>query len=166
MKKIDEQGLRLCRIQGEVFALSAENDSSGSAVFIRRYMRSDIARRFDSGTIVNESTSSAALIRELKNTYGEKSYGSEKYAGEELYWMGYLYRYWAYTDEMTSKNLYKLIQGPELRKLYYPYHSLDPAQAIARIKEAKRIPDLDPIQRGVIVMRRVRRKLNTNISYK
>ena len=156
MKRIDERGLRLCKLQGEVFRLSAEVCPSGSAVFIRRFMRSDIARRFDTGTIENESISPAALIRELDTAYQAKAYGHVKYAEEELYWTGYLYRYWAYTDQTSSKSLYKVIQGPELRKLYYPYHSLDPAQAIERIKEAKGIPDLDPIQRGVMVMRNVR----------
>lgn len=54
----------------------------------------------------------------------------ERYSANELYWIGYLYRYWAYTRECGSKSVYKIIKPGDLKKLYFPYHSLDPAQAI------------------------------------
>ena len=46
----------------------------------------------------------------------------------------------------------------ELEKLYFPYHSLDPEQAIERIMEAKGLKEEDEIARGVEIMRRVRAK--------
>jgi len=54
-----------------------------------------------------------------------------------MYWIGYIYRYWCFTDTVSSKNLYRRIKPDELRKLYFPYHSMDPGQAVERIKEAK-----------------------------
>ena len=46
---------------------------------------------------------------------------------------------------MPSKRIYKIIQARELGALYHPYHSLDPAQAIERICEAKGIDCGAPI---------------------
>ena len=54
-----------------------------------------------------------------------------------MHWIGYMYRYWAYTYEQSSKHLFKYIKPEKLRALYFPYHSLDPAQAIDRILESK-----------------------------
>ena len=75
-----------------------------------------------------------------------------------MYWIGYLYRYWAYTFEKSSKQVFRSIKPEELRELYFPYHSLDPAQAIERILEAKGMEDRDQITRGVEILRRIRKK--------
>ena len=85
-------------------------------------------------------------------------HGQIKYGTEEMYWIGYIYRYWAYTYEKSSKQLFKTVKPDELRKLYYPYHSLDPSQAVERILEAKGVSDKDEIARGVEIMRRVRKR--------
>ena len=57
---------------------------------------------------------------------------------------------------MFSKTAEKMDKPGELRKLYYPYHSLDPAQAVERIMEAKGLTEPDDIQRGVEILRRIR----------
>ena len=38
---------------------------------------------------------------------------------------------------MTSSQVYKIVKPKELRGLFLPYHTLDPAQAIERIMEVK-----------------------------
>ena len=38
---------------------------------------------------------------------------------------------------MTSAQIYKIVKPKELRDLFLPYHTMDPAQAIERILEAK-----------------------------
>ena len=78
-----------------------------------------------------------------------------KFTENELYWMGYLYRYWCYTYEKTSKQVYRIIKPTELRKLFFPYHSLDNAAAIERILEAKNSREEDLTQRGVEIFRRI-----------
>ena len=73
--------------------------------------------------------------------------------------MGYLYRYWAYIRECSSKSVYKIIKPEELRGLYLPYHSLDPLQAIERIMESKDIvSEEDLIKKGVEIMTRIRNR--------
>ena len=64
MKQMDSEGLWLCRMQGTMFRESLKTEKSSSAVFIRRFMNSDVARRMDEGNfpygsdpVVNEVVS-------------------------------------------------------------------------------------------------------------
>ena len=141
MKAIDDIGIRLCRAQGETFSLSAHKTACSSAIFIRRFMNSAFTSRLDSGGLLSEIFDSEVVFEELQYEYGMSDYGKEKYSTNELYWIGYIYRYWCYTRELTSKQVYKIVKPKELRGLYFPYHSLDPKQAIDRILEAKDTKD-------------------------
>ena len=155
MNIMDDIGIRLCRIQGETFSLSIEKTKCSSAIFIRRFMNSSFASRLDNGGFVTEIFDPEIIFEELEYEYGTSDYGKEKYSTEELYWMGYIYRYWCYSRNLTSKQVYKIVKPKELRGLYFPYHSLDPKQAIDRILEAKDISESDYTKRGVEILRRI-----------
>lgn len=162
MKVIDAIGLKLCKMQARVFELSASKLSCSSAIFLRRFMHSEVASRMDHPGFMNEACDENSILQEIESQFGSTDYGSEKYKPNELYWIGYLYRYWCYTYEERSKQVYKIIKPRELRELYYPYHSLDPAQAIERILEAKQIHSQDYTQQGVEVFRRILAKKRQN----
>lgn len=51
--------------------------------------------------------------------------------------------------EKSSKQVYKQMKPKDLRKLYYPYHSLDPARAIERILEGNGSREEDYTEKGV-----------------
>lgn len=154
MKKIDSFGLDLCKMQGALFVVS-KNLASGSAVFIRRFMHSEVAERMDNGTIAFSSDNQESLLKEIEKEYNDHPYGKEKYADEELYWIGYTYRYWSYCYEKSSKSIYKISGAKKMRNLYYPYHSLDPLMAIGRILESKEKPAQDSIEEGVKILRKI-----------
>ena len=155
MKRIDEEGLKLCALQADVFAASLEGEQCSSPIFIRRFMNSQVAARMDRRGFLLESSDSACILNEVGSQYGPTSYGKERYGREELYWLGYLYRYWAYTYEKSSKQVYKQMKAKELRKLYYPYHSLDPAQAIERILESSGGEEENYMDKGVRIFREI-----------
>lgn len=156
MKKIDEEGLKLCALQADVFVASLDVVPCSSPIFIRRFMNSQVASRMDRRGFLLEASDVGSILNEVSLQYGQTSYGRERYGREELYWLGYLYRYWAYTYEQSSKQVYKQIKAKELRKLYYPYHSLDPAQAIERILESSRVVgEEDYTERGVKILREI-----------
>lgn len=155
MKNIDEEGLYMCRFQADVFEISAIEVNCSSGIFLRRFMCSDTAKRMDSQGFQFEPISPEQVIQEVNDKYSESSYGSDKYDAEELYWIGYIYRYWAYTYSKTSKQLYRMIKPSILRQLYYPYHSLDPAEAIIRISEADPSNDEDQIKKGVGILKKL-----------
>lgn len=156
MREFDESGLKLCRYQGELFEMSLVKTQCSSPVFLRRFMYSKTAERMDRESFLFEALTIPDAIEEIEYEYGKTDYGKIKYSQEEMYWMGYIYRYWAYTCEMSSKAVYRLIKPEELKKLYFPYHSLDPEQAIERIKESKGISEQDYIQKGVEILKRIR----------
>ncbi len=85
----------------------------------------------------------ADILKLIDEEYGKSEYGSVKYSLDELYWIGYIYRYYAYTYDKTSKQVYKIVKPKELRDLFLPYHTMDPAQAIDRILEAKGLVNTD-----------------------
>ena len=95
----------------------------------------------------------------IEEEYGASKYGSVKYNLNELYWIGYLYRYFSYTYNMSSIQVYKIVKPKELRGLYLPYHTLDPSQAIERILEAKGYPinEEEELKRQYEIFRRIRK---------
>ncbi|MCD7950639.1 MAG: antitoxin [Erysipelotrichaceae bacterium] len=160
MREMDYDGLILCDIQGKLFELSVETEECSSNIFIRRFMNSKVAVRFDNATFLNESTPIETVLDEINEQYGKSTYGSIKFSKNEMFWIGYIYRYMVYVYEIESMKAYKIIKGKELRNLYLPYHTLDPLNAIDRILEAKNI-NLNPtreekIARGVEILRKIR----------
>ena len=137
MREIDKDGLILCDIQSRAFELSIIHQNSSSEIFIRRFMNSKIAKELDSLALLESNLQAEDLIERIDEQYGVSDYGSIKYTANELHWIGYIYRYFAYTYERTSVQVYKTIKPKELRNLYFAYHTMDPAKAIDRILEAK-----------------------------
>ncbi len=162
MKKIDKDGLLLCDMQAKAFEMSAELMDSSSEIFMRRFMNSKICKRLDNGEILDTNLQAKDLVFRVEEQYGKSNYGSVKYNKEELFWIGYIYRYFAYTHGLTSIQVYKIVKPKELRGVYLPYHTLDPAQAIERILEAKnRIRDDEQeLQRQFEIFKRIRMESN------
>lgn len=156
MREFDDYGLMICRYQGKLFEESLKSADCSTPVFIRRFMLSETAERMDRYGFMFGALSERDAIAEIEEQYGKSNYGKIRYGREELYWIGYLYRYWAYTREVGSRMIYRKVKPSELERLYYPYHSLDPAQAVERILEAKGLRDEDMIKRGVEILRRLR----------
>lgn len=139
MITIDRDGLTLCKIQADLFEKSLKYVNTSSSIFIRRFMNSNIAREFDSKDILNNTKSIETIYCELEEEYGKSDYGTKKYNSEAMFWTGYIYRYFSYTYEISTKQAYNLIKPNELITRYYVYHTFDPAFAINRILEEKNI---------------------------
>ena len=137
MKKIDKNGLLLCDLQATAFEYSVDKMESSSEIFIRRFMKSERAKRFDNESVLETNIQANDILQLVDEEYGVSDYGSVKYTHNEMYWIGYIYRYFAVTYELTSPQVYKIVKPKELRGLFLPYHTMDPAQAIERILEAK-----------------------------
>ncbi len=139
MKQIDKDGLLLCTLQGNIFAASLEYVGSSSEIFIRRFMLSKLVKEFDLKAVLDDSLTITETFSIIEKEFGKTSYGKVKYNKEVLFWIGYLYRYMAYTYDLSSKYIYKIIKPKELNELYYVYHTFDCSQAIERILEEKNI---------------------------
>lgn len=139
MKKIDKDGLLLCELQAKTFEMSIDATEVSSEIFIRRFMNSQISKSIDSCEILQTNMQAKDILERIEEQYGKSNYGSKRYTKNELYWIGYIYRYFSYTYEKSSVQIYKIVKPKELRVLFLPYHTLDPSQAIERILEAKNL---------------------------
>ena len=73
MKKIDEEGLKLCALQAEVFADSLTTIQCSSPVFIRRFMNSEVAARMDRRGFLLEACDVTSISNEVDTQYGPTS---------------------------------------------------------------------------------------------
>lgn len=157
MREVGAEGLELCRLQARVFEASANYMPGSSAIFIRRFMYSSVAARWDRGVVSFENRTVGAILTDVYAEYGRPAAGSSKMGPEQLHWIGYLYRYWAYRYEMPSCKIYKIVSGNELNGLFYSYHTFDVEQAIERIAESRGIVlGMNDIARGVEALRKIR----------
>lgn len=128
--------LQLCTFQARLFEDSPRFAPYSSAVFVRRFMNSNVARAFDSGLILLASTTNRLLVHEVDQEYPVPGRGTVLENSEILYWTGYIYRYWCCLTHEDSSAVFKQAPAKELFNAFEPYHSLDPAAAIRRILEA------------------------------
>lgn len=158
MRKFDRDGLLLCELQAETFERSLQSEKTSSEVFIRRFMYSDVVKELDNCSILLTNLQPGDILERLDGEYGESAYGTVKYLADEMYWIGYIYRYYAYTYEKTSLQVYRTVKPKELRSLFLPYHTMDPAQAIDRILEAKGLvyDEAAELQRQFEIYKRIR----------
>ena len=158
MRKISKDGLILCELQAETFEKSIGMMESSSEIFIRRFMRSEIAKKFDNESILESNLQANDILDLINEEYGVSNYGSVKYSKNEIYWIGYVYRYFAFTYEITSAQVYKIVKPKELRGLFLPYHTMDPAQSIERILEAKGLltDESEELKRQYEIFKRIR----------
>lgn len=159
MRKISKDGILLCTLQAETFEKSVEKMDTSSEIFIRRFMKSQIAKRFDNESILESNIQANDILELINEEYGISNYGSVKYTRNEMFWIGYIYRYFAFTYNMTSAQIYKIVKPKELRDLFLPYHTMDPAQAIERILEAKGMltDEKQELERQYEIFKRIRK---------
>ena len=158
MKKMDSDGILLCELQGSTFELSLEKVETSSPIFIRRFMNSEVVKLLDNGSILQTNLQPQDIIEYIEDEYQELKYGKDKYTNNEMYWIGYLYRYFSYTYELSSYRVYKMVKPKELRNLYLPYHTLSVEQAIERILEAKNIQlEVDDIHKQLEIYKKIRK---------
>ena len=65
---------------------------------------------------------------------------------------------YAFTYELSSVQVYKIVKPKELRGLFLPYHTMDPAQAVERILEAKGmiLNDNRELERQYAIFKKIR----------
>lgn len=165
MKKMNRDGLLLCELQAKAFENSIKKMDSSSEIFIRRFMRSRIAKRLDDGSVLDSNIQADDILDLVDEEYGISNYGSVKYTRNEMYWIGYIYRYFAITYELTSVQIYKIVKPRELRSLFLPYHTMDPSQAIERILEAKGLltDEKSELERQYKIFRKIRNESKNKI---
>ena len=134
MREFDYNGFLLAEYQAKLFEKSVDLNCS-SPVFLRRFLHSDLVNILDENdsTIlpldVNEG------IKSIMGQFGDTSYGKIKYSKSSLFWMGYMYRYIAYTREQSTSFVMNLFKHQQMNEVFYPYHTQDPEWCISNLLE-------------------------------
>lgn len=123
---MDSIRLKLCDVQGRMFERST---AYASEDFIRDFMNSEVAEHLDSPYNKLQWMGEEYLMDELKDEKKLDTDG-EKYSPEVLYWIGYLYRYWACTRGEKSKRIYRQAPAKTMKRNYMAFHTFDPEVAI------------------------------------
>ena len=158
MKKKDRDCVLLCDIQGELFQKSVSDLNMSSETFVRRFMNSNIAEEFDNVFFLEDTKSIKNIFDDLDKQYGSSNYGSVKYSSDVMYWVGYLYRQFAYCYDISSKRAYHYLPLSYVASTYDAYHTLDISLAIERLLEARGI-SFDPDylnKKGLELLRKMR----------
>jgi hypothetical protein len=160
MKEWDVPGHELCRIQGSLFEESQRHFQGSSAVFIRLFMFSDLAKRFDDGSILFSSSGFSYEELGLASTNGApRGMGRVRYSANKLYWLGYFYRYWCYTRNLSSRKAFCLLPVSKLVSYYEPLHTQDPEGALRVLQESLGLPKEEDINQKMLAAYREKRKL-------
>lgn len=130
MNSIEKQ---LCDIQGRLFERSLAHGFD-SCDFICKFMNSDVALhldlKFDFFQWAGEAYLLDALCDEVRIEKTERTFSKDA-----LYWAGYVYRYWHYYKNLSSKEIYKIADAKTMAQVYLSYHTLDTEMAIDRLCE-------------------------------
>ena len=135
---MNELQLKLCDIQGRLFELSAEKKYN-SAAFIKAFMMSDTAKELDSKYNRMQWAGEEYLLEEVMEAADDKiDEKGEVYSKDVIYWIGYIYRYWHYYTDESSKVIYKQAPVETMKRNYLMFHTMTPEVAIEDLKEIYR----------------------------
>ena len=121
---------KLCDIQGRLFELSVEQGFD-SELFVKHFMKSKVAGYLDSVYNRMQWAGEEYLLEEIMDECGDALKKNGNVATkDEIYWIGYIYRYWHYYKNETSKNIYKQASYKRMATNYLMFHTMAPEIAI------------------------------------
>ncbi len=138
---------KLCDIQGRLFELSID-EGYDSETFIKCFMKSKIAMYLDSSYNRYQWAGEEYLLEEIEDECKENlTKTGNIISKDEIYWIGYIYRYWHYYKNESSKNIYKIAPFKTMKINYLMFHTMSPELAIDDLieinkqKERKKIKE-------------------------
>lgn len=140
MRKFDHNGLLLAEYQGKLFEKSEEINCS-SPIFIRRFLHSNLLKDLDHNDSALVSLDVNEGIQSILAQFGDTNYGKEKYSKGALFWMGYLYRYIAYTREQATGFVMDLFDHRQMNAVYYSFHTQDPEWCIRSLLDLNNLSE-------------------------
>ena len=124
---------QLCDIQGRLFERSLKKNLD-SADFIEKFMNSRTCECLDLPYDRLQWAGEEYILEDLLEETAVKPVG-EGYGNEELFWAGYLYRYWHCVTGEGGRRIYAQAQAQRMKECYLGFHTLDAAMAIEDLKE-------------------------------
>lgn len=112
---------KLCSIQGRLFELSAKQGYESNQ-FVKAYMNSDIAARFNSAYDRSQWMGEEYLLDELSSTLSLEK--GKTYSNDVMFWMGYTYAYWAINYVENCSKIVKIADPKKMAENYAGLHTI------------------------------------------
>ena len=138
MRKIDDNGLLLCKFTSDLFEYSTKAKDCSSKVFIKAYIYSSIQRILSSKAFLLDSLDIVSAYDTIKSEK-KLTQGKDIYPSYVMAWIGYIMKYFSYTTGVSEVVLYSKVKPEVFYNLYESYHSLDNDLVVKRIAEANDI---------------------------
>ncbi len=122
---------KLCSIQGRLFELSARRGFESNE-FVKAYMNSDVAAKFNSAYDRSQWMGEEYLLDELSQTY--QLIEGKTYSTDVMFWMGYAYAYWSIVYGDSCKNIIKMADPKIMTENYAGLHTVSIDIAIQDLK--------------------------------
>ena len=136
MKSLNRFELQLCDIQGRLFERSLLKNLD-SADFIEKFMNSETCVFFDLPYDRLQWAGEEYIMENLLDEIDISPPG-EKYGKEELFWIGYVYRYWHLLTGESSKEIFIKANAQLMKDCYLGFHTMDIILAIENLQEIHR----------------------------
>ncbi|MCI8950671.1 MAG: hypothetical protein HFG49_11645 [Lachnospiraceae bacterium] len=137
MKTLSLDKRQLCDIQGRLFELALKNGYD-CPIFIETFMNSKAAAALDDIYDRLQWAGEEYILEELNDEVNGLKKAGTVYPVEIMYWTGYLYRYWHYYTNESSREIYKIADAQTMNDCWLGFHTLDIEMAIDDLKEISR----------------------------
>ncbi len=118
---------KLCSIQGRLFELSVKYGFESNN-FVKVYMNSDVADKFNSAYDRSQWMGEEYLLDELVNTH--RLIKGKTYSLDVMFWMGYTYAYWAINYVEACSKIVKIADAQKMAKNYAGLHTISVELAV------------------------------------
>ena len=133
-KELSTFELQLCDIQGRLFELALKNNIKYPD-FAEKYMNSQTAAFMDYPYDRMQWAGEEYVLENLMEEITLEKCSGDNYSREEVYWMGYVYRYWHFYTGEESVKIYRQAPFDTMTTNYLMFHTLDVELAIDNLKE-------------------------------
>ena len=118
---------KLCSIQGRLFELSVEHGVESNN-FVKIYMNSEIAAKFNSAYDRSQWMGEEYLFEELANT--NKLVKGKTYTKDVMFWMGYTYAYWSINYVEACSKIVRIADPQKMAENYAGLHTISTDLAV------------------------------------
>lgn len=122
---------KLCSIQGRLFEQSARQGFESNE-FVKAYMNSDIAAKFNSAYDRSQWMGEEYLLDELTQTY--QLMKGKTYSSDVMFWMGYTYAYWSIVFGDQCRKIIKMADPKVMAENYAGLHTVSSDMAVQDLK--------------------------------
>lgn len=137
MENLTLEKRQLCDIQGRLFELALQ-EGYDCPLFIESFMNSRAAAALDDVYDRLQWAGEEYILEELNDETGGLQKAGETYAREVMYWAGYVYRYWHYYLDESSRDIYKIANAITMNECWLGFHTLDVEMAVDNLRDIYR----------------------------